>query len=93
MLPQWQNYPVINDGGYNYDWLSMEDNEAPMTALNKHTVVISEAYLLPDPNNPIDVAETEIWTEWLSGFVQPGEPYDEPASDLVSVQPCRRYAS
>lgn len=79
---------MINDGGYpayNYDWLSFEDIEAPMTALNKHTVVISEAYLLPDPNNPVDVAETEIWTEWLSGFVQPGEPYDEPASDLVSA--------
>ena len=79
---------MINDGGYpayNYDWLSFEDIEAPMTALNKHTVVISEAYLLPDPNNPVDVAETEIWTEWFSGFVQPGEPYDEPASDLVSA--------
>ena len=61
----------------------MESNEPPMTAVYKHTTVISEAYLLPDPNNPVDVAETEIWTEWLSGFVQPGEPYDEPASDLV----------
>jgi len=87
MLPQWQNYPVINSDGYpayNWDWLSMQADEAPKTALNQHHVVISEAYLLPDPEDPVDAAETEIWSDWLSGFVQPGDPYDEPASDLVS---------
>ena len=85
LLPQWQNYPVINDPGYpayNWDWLSMVDNDAPSRALYQHRVVISEAYLLPDPLDPVAVEETEIWSEWLSGFVQPGEPYDEPASDL-----------
>jgi len=88
LLPQWQNYPVINDAGYpayNWDWMSMEAVDAPNAAMYKHKTVISEAYLLPDPTDPIDVAETEIWSEWLSGFVQPGEPFDEPASDLVST--------
>ena len=85
MLPQWQNYPVINDDGYpayNYDWLSETNIDAVSTALYQHRIVISEAYLLPDPLDPVAVAETEIWMEWLSSFVQPGEPYDEPASDL-----------
>jgi hypothetical protein len=86
-LPQWQNYPVFNDPEYppyNWDWLSMQANEAPMTALYKHHACISEAYMLPDPNDPIDVAETKIWADWLKGFVQPGQPYDEPASEVVS---------
>ena len=86
-LPQWHNYPVFHDPEYppyNWDWLSMQANEAPMTALYKHRACISEAYMLPDPTDPIDVAETEIWASWLKGFVQPGEPYDEPASEVVS---------
>ena len=56
--------------------------DAPSTAVYQHRVVISEAYLLPDLLDPVSVAETNIWTEWLSGLVQPGQPYDEPASDL-----------
>lgn len=85
MLPQWQNYPAIYNEAYppyNYDWLSETNIDAVNTALYQHRVVISEAYLLPDPLDPVAVAETSIWTKWLSGFVQPGQPFDEPASDL-----------
>ena len=52
------------------------------TAFDQHRVIISEAQLLPDPLNPVEVEEANIWADWYSGFVQAGQPTDEPLSEL-----------
>jgi hypothetical protein len=44
--------------------------------------VITEAYMLPDPNDPEQMAETEAWAEWFKNYVPPGESPSEPAVDM-----------
>ena len=86
MLPSWQTFPVINYPGapaYNWDYLSATNVDAASKALDQHSIVISQAQLLPDPLDPVEVEEAELWAEWFSGFVQPGQPSDEPVSELL----------
>ena len=85
MLPTWQNYPVYTSDWtppYNFDYMSVVFPESMEVVLERGTSVVSDAYLLPDPDDPMAVAETELWIEWLSDFVKEGEDPSEPVSDF-----------
>jgi hypothetical protein len=85
MLPNWQNYPVYsseNEPPYNFDYMSVSFPDSMEVTLEKGTATITEAYLLPDPDNAIQVEETALWIEWLRNFVTPQEDPSEPVSDI-----------
>jgi hypothetical protein len=82
-LPTWQSAPVIpRYAPYNWDLLAFSDNRSVVAILQDHRVVISEAYLLPDPEDPIAVAETEYNIDWFSDFLGPEQDASEPVSDI-----------
>ena len=74
--------PVVPlDPPYNYDVLSMWDTSSVEQAL-KGKVVISSAYLIPDPEDPDAVAEAEQMSDWFKDFVHPDENPLEPLSEV-----------
>ena len=85
MLPNWQNYPVYayeDEPPYNFDYMSVTFPESMEVTLEKGTVTITEAYLLPDPEEEEELVETAAWIDWLSNFVTPEEDPSEPVSDI-----------
>ena len=83
MLVNWQSYPVAVWEGfppYNWDYFSQTNIGGPMSAMTKHTSVVAEAALLPDPDDEAAVAEADVWITWYSNFVQPDESPNEPVS-------------
>lgn len=43
--------------------------------------VISPAYLLPDPDNAVEMAETQAYVEFVSLYTRPEQDPSEPLSD------------
>ncbi|CAB9526135.1 Receptor-type guanylate cyclase gcy [Seminavis robusta] len=84
MLPTAQIYPMIPEyPPYNWDWLSILWPEGLYYTLDTKQVVLSAAWMLPDPNDPIQVEEMEIWADWYSDYLAPGLAPDEPISDIM----------
>jgi hypothetical protein len=44
-----------------------------LKSIESKKAVLMEAYNLPDPNDPEEVAETAAWVEWFKGYVEPWE--------------------
>lgn len=83
MLPTWQAGPVVPIyAPFNYDYLSVTRPESIYAALESKRTVISEAYGLPDKNNPLEMEEAQAWYEWYANYVPPGESSEEPLSDI-----------
>jgi hypothetical protein len=82
-LPIWQVEPVIPIWSpYGYDALAWSDNSSYVAILDRHKVLISEPWLLPDPNNEEEMAEHNETVAWISDYVSPGQNPDEPITDI-----------
>jgi hypothetical protein len=86
--PSWQQYPVISAGGTVYSW----DYEQYLDLSGKrmietHQAAITSSFNLPDPNNPDEVAYTEVSAEWYRAYLPPGRDPYEPSADLLYVRP------
>ena len=82
-LVNWQNAPVIpRYPVYNWDLLSQVYNDSITSVMQTQKAVITEAYMLPDPNNPDEVAEAQATADWFADYVGPGEDPNEPVSDI-----------
>ena len=87
LLPIWQAYPVVSstDGYpiYNWDVMSVLFNQSLVKTLDDQKVILSEAYHLPDLDDPDSVVETEISASWFSDYVDTSvQDPSEPISDL-----------
>ena len=70
-FPNWQTAPSIpRYAPYNWNLLVLPVNRSIDAILQTHRVVVSEAYLLPDPDDPIAVAETtDVCSDWFSDLI------------------------
>ena len=83
-LVNWQNAPVIpHYPVYNWDLLSLVYNASAEEVMYKGKVVITEPYLIPDPNNPEEMEEAEITADWAKDYIGPEEDPMEPMSDIM----------
>ena len=72
-IPEW--------APYNWDGLSWSDTKAYDAVLDTKHVIISEAYHLPDPENPVEVEENEVSAAWYGDVLGPnGHDPSEPVS-------------
>jgi hypothetical protein len=71
----------------NWDLLSQTYPEPILEAISSRKPVITEAYMLPDVNNPEQFAEYEAWKEWFRSYVAPGDDPGAPAVDIEYVWP------
>jgi hypothetical protein len=69
----------------NWDLLSQTSPEPILEAISSRKPVITEAYMLPDVNNPEEFAEYEAWKEWFRSYVAPGDDPGAPAVDIEYV--------
>jgi hypothetical protein len=68
---------------YNWDiLLAIDDIRVFESIFDSHRVQISQAYHLPDPNDPVAVERTEVDVDYFSDFVGPDQDPSEPASDI-----------
>ena len=82
-LVNWQNAPVIpRYPAYNWDLLTQVYNASVEQVLEHHKAVITEPYMLPDPNNPDEVAEAQATADWFTDYIGPDEDPYEPVSDI-----------
>jgi hypothetical protein len=82
-LPNWQSAPSIpRYAPYNWDLLGYSDTRSIEAILQTHRVIVSEAYHLPDPGDPIAVTETDVSVDWFSDFLGPDQDPSEPVSDI-----------
>lgn len=82
-LPQWQNYPVVTTSTpYNWDLLSATMIPSFEAVFGSQKVIISAAYQLPDPDDPVEVEEAEFSTLFFSDFTVPGQDPSEPISEM-----------
>lgn len=82
--PNWQIYPVFDyDPPYNYDHFAAADNSAYMTAFTNKTTVITNTYLLPNPDNPDEVIQAEAYGLWYSNYLGPDDNPNEPVSEFI----------
>ena len=56
-------------------------NTAILSAVDNGTIVLSAPYMLPDPENPIQVEETDLWAEYFAAFLGPEDDPYEPISE------------
>lgn len=85
MLPQWQNGPCVTGEDYpafNWDLMSQTSTESLDIVISTGQAVLSEAYMLPDEDNPEEIAEFQDWYEWFLPYMRANETPDEPANDL-----------
>jgi hypothetical protein len=49
--PTWQNFPVIPNSAYtyNWDWISVSWPEALYACIEQHKTVFSAPYMIPTP--------------------------------------------
>jgi hypothetical protein len=81
-LPTWQTSPVIpRYFPYNWDLMSMFDKRSISKILGSHKIIISEAFNLPNLDDPEAVADNDILVDWLKDFTRPNEDPSEPFSD------------
>jgi hypothetical protein len=71
----------------NWDLLSVSRPEPILEAIRSRRPVLTEPYMLPDMNNPEEVAEYEAWKDFFKSYVAPGEDPGEPAFDIEYVGP------
>jgi hypothetical protein len=82
-LPQWQTYPVVTTWNpYNWDLLSDSSFTSLEDDFGNHKVILAPAYQLPDPDDPVQVAETQAFTSFFADLVQPDQDPSQPVSDL-----------
>ena len=78
-LPNWQSSPVVaRYPPYNWNLLQSLNPTSILEVFTTKKVVISQAYMIPDFNDPEQLAETELWADWFSDFIDPGEEPMEP---------------
>jgi hypothetical protein len=86
LLPQWQAYPVIPCSygcpEYNWDVLGIVDIWSLEKLLDTGKVVFSEAYHLPDENDPVWMEETGWSIDWFANYVDVDQDPSEPVSDI-----------
>eukprot|EP00538_Stauroneis_constricta_P012517 CAMPEP_0119553812 /NCGR_PEP_ID=MMETSP1352-20130426/6472_1 /TAXON_ID=265584 /ORGANISM="Stauroneis constricta, Strain CCMP1120" /LENGTH=1218 /DNA_ID=CAMNT_0007600295 /DNA_START=114 /DNA_END=3770 /DNA_ORIENTATION=+ len=83
MFPSWQAYPVVPKWPpYNYDYLALAYTKAHRRMIDSSQVVITEPYMLPDPDNEEEVGEANSWAEWYAERISPDEVPLEPASEI-----------
>jgi len=83
-LPNWQSAPVIPySTPYNWDGYSYEALKNALPELFNLQVILGEiTNPKPDPNDPDQVANFEIITEWVKDYVREGDDPTEPFSDI-----------
>jgi hypothetical protein len=86
LMPNWQVYPTIPCKWgcpiYNWDYLGISYLTALEETLDSGKVVFTEAYHLPDENDPASVEATSWSIEWFSDYVEPRQDPSEPISDI-----------
>jgi hypothetical protein len=75
-------------GGINWDLLSVSFPEPILEAISSRRPVIAEPYMLPDPDDPEQIAEYEAWKEFFKDYVPREEitHTGEPATDIEYVR-------
>ena len=48
-----------------------------------HEVTLGQASLIPDPEDPLEVADAESYADWLQDYLPPGEEVMEPISEIT----------
>jgi hypothetical protein len=77
-------YPISRDfTAFNWDWLTDEDPDPFIMAMNGKSAILGEPYILPDPDEPQEVADAEFWASYFAGSVCPGDDAYEPVSDIL----------
>jgi hypothetical protein len=54
-----------------------------LRCLDTHKAVLAAPYMIPDPNDEVEVNETRAWAEYNQNFLDPSEEAMEPMTDLV----------
>jgi len=83
MTPSYQAYPLVLQWypPFNYDYAATMPNTAILSAVDNGTIVLSAPYMLPDPENPIQVEETDLWAEFFADYISPEDDPYEPISE------------
>lgn len=83
-LPTWQNAPVVpRYPAYNWDVTSIVNNTMIVQILEHHKTIISEPYLIPNPDCPTAIEEAESEADWFLDYIGPDEDPMEPVSDIL----------
>jgi hypothetical protein len=83
LLPTWHSYPVVpRYPPYNWDYFSSTEVRGIAAMLDHNMVSFSEPYLLPDPNDPAQVHENEVWEDFFRDYVAPDVETTEPPLDI-----------
>jgi hypothetical protein len=97
-FPIWQSYPVTNEVFpiYNFDvWVVPFLNVEK--AYERHQASISQAYLLPDPDDPLTEEYDGYMIAWLTNFLPPERNPYEPVFDVYYVSdvelPCCSFVA
>ena len=79
-LPSWQTFPLVSADValVNWDWLGTSDTSAVSALLERRRAVITEPYLLPQPDNPIRHAENQAWADCFTSYIAEDENPFEP---------------
>jgi hypothetical protein len=85
--PNWQSYPAIAAGYdiYNWDYEQYLDLSGKRM-VETHKAAITSTFNLPDPNNPDEVAETELTAEWFRVYLPSGRDPYEPFVEVLYVR-------
>ncbi|KAL7572637.1 hypothetical protein ACA910_010388 [Epithemia clementina (nom. ined.)] len=82
-LPMWQSAPLIpTTPVYNWDLVTVVDNESVLKCLQVHKVSLSKAYHIAYPGDTSLDAENEAWADYFSSYITTGENPMEPLSDF-----------
>ena len=84
-LPQWQEYPVQATflPAYNFDGYQDRRFQEALPDLLSRKAAFTEVLTIPrDPSDPLQVTEANLYGQWASTYVGPGEDPTEPLSSL-----------
>lgn len=83
-LPEWQYSPIIPRwAAYNWDGLTWSNPDSYLRVLNTKKAIVTESWLLPDPDDEYEMQEHNSSLEWISDYVSPGQNPDEPITDIL----------
>jgi hypothetical protein len=60
------------------DWYSIQYPEAMTRVMEKKMATISQALMIPRPDNPAALIEAELWCEYFQDYIPPGTDCMQP---------------
>ena len=74
-IPEW--------APYNWDAMSWSDTRAYDAMLERHRVIVTEAYMLPNRDDEFEMQEHSETLAWFQDLIHPRDDPDQPASEIL----------